>query len=31
MMAYLDGEGLTADLLYCPVCVENEGFEIEII
>lgn len=29
MMAHLDGEGLTADLLYCPVCVENEGFEIE--
>jgi hypothetical protein len=29
MMAHLDGEGLTADLQYCPVCCDNEGFEIE--
>jgi hypothetical protein len=29
MMAHLDGEGITADLLYCPICCDTEGFEIE--
>lgn len=29
MMAILDGESLTSDLQYCPICCENEGFDIE--
>ena len=29
MMGYLDGEGTTSDLYYCPICCESEGFEIE--
>jgi hypothetical protein len=29
MMGYLDGEGLTSNLYYCPVCLESDEFEIE--
>lgn len=29
MMGYLDGEGISGDLYYCPICCETEGFEIE--
>jgi hypothetical protein len=29
MMGYLDGEGTTSDLYYCPICCDEGGFEIE--
>lgn len=29
MMGVLDGEGVAGDLLYCPICCDEGGFEIE--